>query len=100
MGQGVGRREEREQVERRTVSKGQGEDPEKRESGGGDTGREDGGEVTVGGGETNAEEKEKRSKVEEKGEKEGCEREARVDTGGSMVKEEEKGTGRREGGDR
>ena len=27
---GVGRREEREQVERRTVSKGQGEDPEEK----------------------------------------------------------------------
>lgn len=38
--------------------------------------------------------------MEEKEEKEGCEREARVDTGGSKVKEEEKGTGRMEGGDR
>ena len=51
-------------------------------------------------GETNTEEKEKRSKGEEKEDKEGCEKEARVDTGGSKVKEEEKDTGQMEGGDR
>ena len=44
--------------------------------------------------------KEKRSKGREKEDKAGCEREARVDTGGSKVKQEEKGTVQVEGGDR
>lgn len=90
---GAGREEDSQQRPR-------GRSRRKGKVGGGDTGSEDGGGVTGGEGETNAEEKEKRSKVEEKEEKEGCEREARVDTGGSKVKEEEKGTRRMEGGDR
>lgn len=56
--------------------------------------------MTGGEGETNTGEKEKRSKGKEKEDKEGCEREARVDTGGSKVKQEEKGTVQVEGGDR
>lgn len=63
-------------------------------------GREGGGGVTGWRGETNTEEKEKRSKGREKEDKAGCEREARVDTGGSKVKQEEKGTVQVEGGDR